>query len=115
MSYLIRVFIFGSLIVAASGCSSVKNFFAGLSGDDDVPPVTLATLDYSGKVQDEVIVGLTTSKLEAAQVDALVDHWSFSPYSFTGDFNRNGMFDPEDIDLLNAEIRRGTNDPDFEP
>ena len=84
--------------------------------DDNVPPVTFGPYKYDGIINDEQIamlfIGLQGT--QPARANALIDEWTLIDTSGTGDFNNDGNLDIEDIDLLNVEIRSGTNNLDFD-
>ena len=85
--------------------------------DDNEPGVMRGPYDYNGVVDDhEQASALIIRGALGGQTEGIVDNWEFTRPDLPrrGDFNDDGVLDVLDIDLLNNEVRNGTNDPAFD-
>ena len=80
---------------------------------DENEPVIFGPVDFQGGASQRVML---EAIVQRDQISVLVDEWSLLEEDGIppGDFNKNGRLDINDIELLLLEIRKGTNNPDFE-
>jgi hypothetical protein len=83
--------------------------------NDNVSAMMFGPYDYTGTFMETHESRLTFVAIAGGNADGLLDYWSIMQLSGSqGDFNSNGTLDAEDIDLLSAEIRSGTNNTPFD-
>jgi hypothetical protein len=84
--------------------------------DDHNPAISFGPFDYPLSVHEDQRTRLSLSAYESGSVEGIVDFWSlaWTADEGLGDFNSNGTLDAEDLDLLSAEIRSGTNNAPFD-
>jgi hypothetical protein len=83
--------------------------------NDNVPALVFGPYDYTGTFMDEHQANLTFRAVAGGHADGLLDFYSITELTDSeGDFNGNGTLDAEDIDLLSAEVRSGSNEPAYD-
>ena len=99
---------FEIVINGVSGIGPSLEFDGTLLDNDTVYIGRQGTETWGGRLDDFRVYSRALSDGEIKEI--MGGGGGFDP----GDFNKNGMLDANDIDLLGAEIRAGTNDSSFD-
>jgi hypothetical protein len=84
--------------------------------DDQEAGLSVGPIPYTNRVDQTQRVHFWTEAAVDGALRAKIDSFSrtWVPDPGLGDFNGNGVLDAEDIDLLSAEVRSGTNNETFD-